>query len=100
MAGPLISGLSISQTPRSLEVFIWSLELRVIESHLYTVIQAEWHEQFVCKSEMYTVIQAEWHKQFVCKSEMYTVIQTQLGYAYVSANVVAKPWAQSNFRAL
>ena len=38
MVGHSISGLSrlsISRTPRSLEVLSWSLELRVIESHLY-----------------------------------------------------------------
>ena len=38
MIGTLISGLSISRTPRSLEVLSRSLELRVIESHLYTLI--------------------------------------------------------------
>jgi hypothetical protein len=35
MVGPLISGFLIFQTPQSLEVFSWTFELRVIESHLY-----------------------------------------------------------------
>jgi hypothetical protein len=35
MVGTLISGFSISRTPRSLEVLSRSLELQVIKSHLY-----------------------------------------------------------------